>query len=102
MDASRDDVRCGLCGQVEDARHQWGHEESGRGSGGRVEHVVVGLRGATAHCRAVHDPSRAFRTGADVLAEQLGIDLSDLPGRHYTCWETPGEYGVIRSRFELA
>ncbi|MFJ9060270.1 hypothetical protein [Streptomyces sp. NPDC102409] len=66
-----------------------------------MEYVVVGLRGATAHCRAVDDPSRAFRTGADVLAEQLGIDLSDLLGRHYTCVETPGEYGVFRGRFEL-
>lgn len=75
------------------------------GTGGSTRNegsVRVGAWSAYAHCRAVDDPSRAFRTGADVLAEQLGIDLSDLLARHATCVETPGEYGVFRSRFELA
>jgi hypothetical protein len=42
-----------------------------------------------------------FKTGADALAEQLGIALPNLLGCHYTCWETPGEYGVFRRAFEL-
>ncbi len=102
MGASRDNSRCGLCGQAMDARHEQNHEEPGAGAGRRVEHVVVELRGATAHCQAADDPSRTSRTGAAGLAEQLGIDLSDLLGRRYTCWETRGEHGVVRSGFEPA
>ncbi|MFI6985203.1 hypothetical protein ACIBSV_42395 [Embleya sp. NPDC050154] len=64
--------------------------------------VVVELRGAVAHFRAVDDSSRTYRTGATTLAQQLGIDPSDLPGRHYTCRVTSDEYGVTRSGFELA
>ncbi|MFJ8858145.1 hypothetical protein ACIRD8_06875 [Streptomyces sp. NPDC102451] len=100
MDASQDDLRCGLCGQVMDAQHEQNHKVSGVGAGRRVEHVVIELRGATALCQAADDPSRTSRTGAAGLAEQLRIDLPDLLGRRYTCWETPGEYGVVRSGFE--
>ncbi|MFD8034458.1 hypothetical protein ACFV3F_38120, partial [Streptomyces sp. NPDC059717] len=74
----------------------------GMSAGRRVEYVVVALRGAIAHCQAVDDPSRTSKTGADLLAKQLGIDLPDLLGRRYTCWETPTEYGVIRNGFEPA
>lgn len=102
VDTSQDDPRCGLCGQVVDARHEQRHEESVPGAGRRVEYVVIGLRGALAVYQAVDDPSRTRRTGAAGLAAQLGIDLPDLPGRHYTCWETRGEYGVFRSGFEPA
>ncbi|MFC8225200.1 hypothetical protein [Streptomyces sp. NPDC057287] len=102
MDTSQHNLRCGLCGQVVDARHEQNHEGPEVDAGRRVEHVVVELRGATAHCRAADDPSRTSRTGAAGLAEQLGIALPDLPGRHYTCWETPGQYGgVFRSGFKL-
>ncbi|MEX2985555.1 hypothetical protein [Streptomyces sp. C36] len=102
MDTSQHDVRCGLCGQVMNARHEQNHEEPVVSAGRRVEYVVIGLRGAFALYQAADDPSRTFKTGADVLAEQLGIDLCELPGRHYMCWMTPGEYGVIQSGFELA
>ncbi|MEU2022995.1 hypothetical protein ABZ565_12605 [Streptomyces sp. NPDC016469] len=101
MDASNDNVRCGLCGQVRDARHEQHHEEPAVGAGRSVEYVVVELRGATAHCQAVDEPTRMFRTGGDVLSGQLGIALPDLLGCHYRCWETPGEYGVFRRAFEL-
>ncbi|MEU1541768.1 hypothetical protein ABZ461_27395 [Actinacidiphila glaucinigra] len=101
MDTSRDDPRCGLCGQAMDGRHEQHHGEPAVGAGRRVEYVVIGLRGAHALYQAADDPSRTRRTGADVLAEQLGIDPPDLPGRRYTCWEMPGEYGgVFRSGFE--
>ncbi|MEE1664241.1 hypothetical protein RCR19_01770 [Streptomyces sp. WAC07094] len=102
MDAAKDDLRCGLCGQVMDAEHEQNHEESGMSAGRRVEYVVVALRGATAHCQAADDASRTSKTGADLLAKQLGIDLPDLLGRRYTCWETTTEYGVIRNGFEPA
>lgn len=101
VDASHDNLRCGLCGQVMDAQHEQNHEEPVVSAGRSVEYVVVELRGATAHCQAVDAPSRISRTGAAGLAEQLGIDLPNLLGCHYTCWETPGEYGVFRSGFEL-
>lgn len=102
MDAAKDDLRCGLCGQVMDAEHEQNHDESGMSAGRRVEYVVVALRGAIAHCQVADDPSRTSKTGADLLAKQLGIDLPDLLGRRYTCWETPTEYGVIRNGFEPA
>jgi hypothetical protein len=102
METSQDDSRCGLCGQVMDAGHEQHHEESVVGAGRRVEYVVIELRGACAHYQAADDPSRTSKTGAAGLAEQLGIDLPDLLGRHYTCWETPTEYGVIQSGFEPA
>lgn len=101
VDASQSNLRCGLCGQAMDARHEQKHKESGVSADRRVEYVVIELRGATAHCQAADAPSRTSKTGAAGLAEQLGIDLPDLLGRHYTCWETPGEYGVIRRGFEL-
>ncbi|MFF7176909.1 hypothetical protein [Streptomyces sp. NPDC008121] len=64
--------------------------------------MIVELRGATACYQAVDDPSKTGKTGAAWLAQELGTGVSDLPGRHYTCWETPAEYGVIQSGFELA
>ncbi|MEU6934904.1 hypothetical protein AB0A05_38120 [Streptomyces sp. NPDC046374] len=64
--------------------------------------MIVELRGATACYQAVDDPSRTGKTGAAWLAQELGTDLPDLPGRHYTCWEAPAEYGVIQSGFKLA
>ncbi|WP_051795094.1 hypothetical protein [Streptomyces sp. NRRL S-87] len=102
MDGAHDDDRCGLCGQVRDDQHDRQHEESQVGEGRRVEYVVVALRGALAHYQAADDPSRTFKTGADVLAQGLGIDQADLLGRHYTCWVTPTEYGVIQNGFEVA
>ncbi|MEU6548406.1 hypothetical protein [Streptomyces sp. NPDC046859] len=103
MDTSQDDLRCGLCGQAVNPRHEQHHDGPGVGTGRRVEYVVVELRGASALFQAADDPSRTRQTGAADLAEQLGIDLPDLLGRHYTCWETPGEYGgVFRSGFQLA
>ncbi len=103
VDTSRDDLRCDLCGQVGNARHEQHHEKSVVGAGRRVEYVVIGLRGANALYHAADEPSRTRKTGAADLARALGVELPDLPGRHYTCWEAPGEYGgVFRSRFELA
>lgn len=103
VDTSRDDLRCGLCGQVMNAWHEQHHEESVVIAGRRVEYVVIELRGAHALYQAADEPSRTRKTHAADLAEALRVDLPDLPGRHYTCWETPGEYGgVFRSGFELA
>ncbi|MFJ5548522.1 hypothetical protein [Streptomyces sp. NPDC093225] len=93
MDGAHDDCRCGLCGQ---------HEEPQVGGGRRVEYVVVEIRGATAHYQAADDSSGTFKTGADFLSRELGIDQADLLGRHYSCWVTPTEYGVIENRFELS
>ncbi|MFF4088908.1 hypothetical protein ACFYY9_18795 [Streptomyces nigra] len=103
MDTSQDNLRCGLCGQALTPRHEQHHAEPTVGTGRRVEYVVVELRGASALFQAADDPSRTRQTGAADLANHLGIDLPDLLGRHYTCWETPGEYGgVFRSGFQLA
>lgn len=103
VDTSRDDLRCGLCGQVVNALHEQHHEESVVGAGRRVEYAVIGLRGANALYHAADEPSRTRKTGAADLAKALGVELPDLPGRRYTCWEVPGEYGgVFRSGFELA
>ncbi|MBM7443228.1 hypothetical protein [Streptomyces sp. HB132] len=103
MDTSRDDLRCGLCGQAANARHEQHHEEPVASAGRRVEYVVIGLRGANALYHAADEPSRTRKTDAADLATALGVELPDLPGRHYTCWEMPGEYGgVFRSGFELA
>ncbi|WP_405896909.1 hypothetical protein OG242_04530 [Streptomyces sp. NBC_00727] len=60
------------------------------------------VRGACAHHQAADAPARIRKTGAADLAEALGTGLADLPGRHYACWETPVEYGVIRNGFEPA
>ncbi|MEU3353173.1 hypothetical protein [Streptomyces sp. NPDC037389] len=104
MDASREGMRCGLCGQLMDAQHshQQHDEELATGQGKRVECVVVELRGAVAHYQVADGSSRTHKTGAAGLAEQLGIDLSELLGRRYTCWEEPAEYGVVQSEFKLA
>lgn len=84
-------------------RHEQHHEEPVVGTRKRGEYVVVELRGASALFQAADGPSQTRQTGAADLAEQLGVDLPDLLGRHYTCWETPGEYGgVFRSGFQLA
>ncbi|MER6678665.1 hypothetical protein [Streptomyces sp. NPDC000983] len=103
MDTSGDGLRCGLCGQVMNARHEQHHEEWAVSAGRRVEYVVIGLRGAHALYQAADEPSRTRKTHAADLAKALGVDLPGLPGRHYTCRETPGEYGgIFRSGFELA
>ncbi|MGC4947119.1 hypothetical protein ACLQ2N_13105 [Streptomyces sp. DT224] len=103
MDTSGEDPRCELCGQVVNARHEQHHEESVVGPGKRVEYVVIGLRGAHALYHAADEPSRIRKTGAADLAKALGVELLDLPGRPYACWEVPGEYGgTFRSGFEPA
>jgi len=103
VDTSRNDLRCGLCGQVGHARHEQPHEAAVVRAGRRVEYVVIALRGANALYHAADEPSRTRNTGAAALAKALGVELPELPGRHYTCWEMPGEYGgVFRSGFELA
>nr|WTB31873.1 hypothetical protein OG781_22435 [Streptomyces sp. NBC_00830] len=102
MDVSGDDLRCGLCGQPLSGLHEQHGDEAVVGAGNRVEYLIVELRGATACYQAVDDPYRTRKTDAAFLAQELGTGLLDLPGRHYTCWETPTEYGVIRSGFELA
>ncbi|MGQ4486485.1 hypothetical protein LRE75_36790 [Streptomyces sp. 372A] len=103
MDTSGDDVRCGLCGQAAHAQHEEHHEESVVRAGKRVEYVVTGLLGALALFDSADEPSRTRKTDAAVLARALGVELLDLPGRHYTCWEVPGEYGgVFRSDFKPA
>ncbi|MFJ9432584.1 hypothetical protein ACIRQY_23400 [Streptomyces sp. NPDC101490] len=102
MDSSKDDVSCGLCEQPPGCAPE--HHGNGMvvGAGNRVRYVIVELRGATACYQAVDDPSRTGKTSAAWLAHELGTDLPDLLGRHYTCRETPAEYGVIQSGFELA
>ncbi|WP_232791090.1 hypothetical protein [Streptomyces kanasensis] len=102
MDTSGDELRCGLCGQVTNAGHEQHHEEWVGRAGRRVEYLVIEVRGACAHYQAADEPSRTRKTGAAGLAEALGIGLADLPGCRYTCWETPAEYGVFQSGFELA
>ncbi|MEW2318778.1 hypothetical protein [Streptomyces bauhiniae] len=71
-------------------------------AGERVEYVVVGLRGALVHFRAVEDASRTDRTVATGLGESLGVEPAELPGCRFTCWETRTAYGVIQSRFRLS
>ncbi|MEU9314998.1 hypothetical protein [Streptomyces sp. NPDC048295] len=102
MDASRNDSDCGLCGQPLSVQHEQHGDGSMAGSGKRVEYVIVGLRGALACYQAADDLLRTGKTVAAGLAQELGIGLADLPGRRYTCWETPAEYGVIQSGFELS
>ncbi|MET9437714.1 hypothetical protein [Streptomyces sp. NPDC006551] len=104
MDTLREDERCGICGQPLNAHdtHQQHDDGQSARKGKRVTYVVVEVRGAIALYQAVDDPTEASKTGAAGLAEQLGIHLSDLPGRRYSCWVEPAEYGVIQSDFKLA
>jgi len=102
VDASRNESSCGLCGSTLSAQHGQHGDGSTTGAGKRVEYVVVELRGALACYQAADDVSRAGKTVAAGLAEELGISLADLLGRRYTCWERPAEHGVIQSGFELA
>ncbi|MFE3070487.1 hypothetical protein [Streptomyces sp. NPDC059247] len=67
-----------------------------------MEYVIVELRGALALYRAADDALRTGKTVAAGLAQELGVGIADLPGRRYTCWETPAEYGVVQSGFELS
>ncbi|MGW6208575.1 hypothetical protein ACWF9B_33660 [Streptomyces sp. NPDC055089] len=104
MDTQHEGARCGICGQAIEGHDAHQQDKDGRPArkGRSVTYVVVELRGATAHFQATDDPTRTFRTGAADLAGQLGIDLSGLPGRRYTCWVEPTQYGVVRSEFTLA
>ncbi|MFE0652504.1 hypothetical protein ACFVZH_28390 [Streptomyces sp. NPDC059534] len=102
MGTTRNKLSCGLCGQPFGAQHEQHGRGSMAGAGKRVEYVVIELRGALAYYQATADHSRTGKTVAAGLAEELGIDLADLPGCRYTCWETPAEHGVIESGFELA
>ncbi|MDP5310148.1 MULTISPECIES: hypothetical protein [Streptomyces] len=104
MDSQREGAHCGVCGQAMDGHDTHQQDEGGRPArkGKSVTYVVVELRGATAHFQATDDPTRTFRTGAADLAGQLGIGLSGLLDRRYTCWVEPTEYGVVRSGFTLA
>ncbi|MFJ5834508.1 hypothetical protein [Streptomyces sp. NPDC093089] len=102
MDTSPEGV-CGLCGQLmnADRTHQHGDREAVE-QGRCVKYVVIELRGAIAHFQDVDDSTQTDKTVAAGLAEQLGIDLAELLGCRFTCWEEPGEYGVIQSDFRLA
>jgi len=74
----------------------------GSGIGKRVEYVVVNKRGGIVEFReaGVVD-SKIRKTDAATLAYQLRVEESSLPGRRYSCWVEPAEYGVFRSDFKL-
>ncbi|MDX5458120.1 hypothetical protein [Micromonospora tulbaghiae] len=95
---SIDASTCGICGQLQDARH----DRDGHGAGRRVEYVVVGTRGGLAEFREADAGSRLRKTDAAVLALNLGVEESGLPGRRFSCLVVPDEYGVTRSDFRLA
>ncbi|MFE3198091.1 hypothetical protein [Embleya sp. NPDC059237] len=103
MDVSQVGARCEICGRILDAQHSHGQggDPSVAEQGVWMEYVVVEIRGAIAHCQRANDPSRTLRTVAAGLAEQLGVDPSDLPGLHYTCWVVRAEHGVIQSQFRV-
>ena len=61
--------------------------------------MVVGLRGGIAEFQLIVKPSKIYRTDAEVLAMQLGINKADLIGQRFRYRVTPAEYGVIRSDF---
>ncbi|MEV1054986.1 hypothetical protein E3E14_07275 [Streptomyces sp. ICN441] len=104
MDILREDERCGICGQPMDAHEAHQQHEDGKPArkGGRISYVVVEVRGATVHYQETENPGRRFQSGASDVAGNLRIDISELPGCHFTCWVEPTQYGVIRSDFQLA
>jgi len=69
---SQDDLRCGLCGQVLDGRHEQHQAESVVSAGRRVGYVVTELRGACAHFQADDAPQRA--------RARAGVPSAPLPG----------------------
>ncbi|MBM2618767.1 hypothetical protein JIG36_24725 [Actinoplanes sp. LDG1-06] len=83
---------CGICGMphVAEATH-----------GERVVYFVVTKRGGVAHFREPDPEAKVRRTDAAILAFQLGVDESSLPGRWFSCWVEPAEYGVFESDFRL-
>ena len=92
---------CGICGQSADDGHG-ADSHAGRGRAGRrIEYVVVGKRGGIAEFRESGTESRVRKTDAAMLAFNLGVDESSLPGRRFSCWVVPDEYGVTRSDFKL-
>ncbi|MEV5628952.1 hypothetical protein [Micromonospora tulbaghiae] len=95
---SFDASTCGICGQSPDARH----DRDGHGAGRRADYVVVGTRGGIAEFREADTESRVRRTDAAVLALNLGVEESGLPGRRFSCLVVSDEYGVTRSDFRLA
>lgn len=70
-------------------------------AGRRVEYVVVGKRGGIAEFREADGAPRVRKTDAATLAFQLGVEESSLPGRRFSCWVEPAEYGIVRSDFRL-
>lgn len=79
-----------------------GDHNVGSGIGKRVEYVVVNKRGGIAEFRDAGDvDSKIRKTDAATLAYQLKVEEESLPGRRYSCWVEPAEYGVFRSDFKL-
>jgi hypothetical protein len=89
---------CGICGRPLDGGHTDGDHT---GAGKRVEYVVVAKRGGIAEFREAGTDSKIRKTEASTLAFQLGVDELSLPGRRFSCWVEPAEYGIIRSDFQL-
>ncbi|MEU8311666.1 hypothetical protein [Micromonospora sp. NPDC048887] len=58
--------------------------------------------GGIAEFREADAESRVRRTDAAVLALNLGVEESGLPGLRFNYLVVPGEYGVTRSDFRLA
>src|SRR5690349_4422345 len=69
--------------------------------GRRVEFTIVDTRGALAEYEVTGDPSKRRRTVAVNLAADLGVDVSTLLGRRFTCWVEPTQYGSIQSDFQI-
>jgi hypothetical protein len=67
----------------------------------RVEYVVVALRGGIAEIREPGAGTKVRKTDAAMLAFNLRVEESSLPGRRYSCRVEPAEYGIIRSDFQL-
>ena len=80
------------------------HDEhkTGSGIGKMVEYVIVNKRGGIAEFResGVVD-SKIRKRDAATLAYQLRVEESSLPGRRFSCWVEPAEYGVFRIDFKL-
>ncbi|NBE85459.1 hypothetical protein GVV04_31895 [Micromonospora sp. NEAU-HG-1] len=84
-----------------DDRHGADGHGGANEAGKRVEYFVVGKRGGIAEFREADVESRVRKTDAATLAFQLGVEETSLPGRRFSCWVAPDEYGVTRSDFRI-
>ena len=101
VDQPIDTPVCGICGRPLDTAHTDGDHPGEQKAGKRVEYVVVAKRGGIAEFRAAAPDSKIRKADAEMLAFQLGVAEESLPGRRFSVWVEPAEYGIFESDYKL-